>query len=191
MYQCLAQASFEDSEGYQLIPIRLEDSEKIRLWRNAQMDVLRQKHPLSEQEQQMYFQTAIVPGFKEQYPRQILFSYLYQQTLIGYGGLVYIDWESKRAEVSFLLDSVRAKQEPQYKQDFIHYLALLDRVAFGHLHFHRLFTETFAFRQEHMRILEQAGYQLEGILREHIYKKEHWHDAFFHGKLAREYQHAS
>ena len=50
-YNCLdiQKFSFED---YILIPIRQEDIQDIRKWRNAQIDILRQKKPISENEQE-------------------------------------------------------------------------------------------------------------------------------------------
>ena len=38
-----------------------------------------------------------------------------------------------------------------------HYLALLSKVAFDYLNLHRLFAETFAFRENHLKILATAG----------------------------------
>lgn len=192
MYRCLTQQSFEDHDGYQITSISLEKEyiEKIRLWRNNQMDVLRQQTLIHAKEQYHYFNTYIKPTLNEDHPKQILFSYFYKDTFIGYGGLINIDWISKRAEISFLIDSNRASDSDLYKIDFHHFLTLVCSVAFKHLGFHRLFTETFAFRKEHMNILEDFGFRKEGVLREHTYKKEKWYDSIMHGLLAQETPHA-
>ncbi len=187
MYQCLAKNQFQDDTGYQLVAIRPEDIENIRLWRNAQLDVLRQKTLLSVEEQQDYFQKIIWPTFQEAHPPQLLFSFLLNQTCIGYGGLVHIDWENARAEVSFLVDPSRLTHLETYKKDFSHFLSLICHVAFVELHFHRLCGETFAFRTEQIVLLENFGFKREGILREHVFKRQQWQDSVLHGLLATEW----
>ena len=43
--------------------------------------------------------------FETDQPYQILFSFLKNNEFIGYGGLVHINWEEKKAEISFLLNT--------------------------------------------------------------------------------------
>ncbi len=190
MYQCLGNKDFSDSEGYRIIPIREEDRELIRLWRNAQMNVLRQVKFISASEQQLYFQQVILPSFAQQQPKQILLSFLLNETLIGYGGLTNLDWAARRAEVSFLVEPHRMENKEGYASDFTHFLNLLCQVTFKELKFHRLFTETFAFRKEHIAILENFGFAKEGILREHVFKGNQWVDSIMHGLLAGEWKDA-
>ena len=187
MYQCLAKSDFADSEGYRIIPIREEDGELIRLWRNAQMHVLRQIKLVSASEQQLYFQQVILPSFAHPQPKQILFSFFLKETLIGYGGVTNLDWVALRAEVSFLVDPCRIENRAGYASDFTHYLNLLCQAAFKELQLHRLFTETFAFRKEHIAILENFGFIKEGALREHVFKRNQWVDSIMHGLLAEEW----
>lgn len=184
LYKCLSKNSYQDQEGYQLIALREEDIEPIRLWRNTQMDVLRQRAFITPHEQQSYFHNMIWPTFVQQQPKQILFSYLYRGTCIGYGGLTHVDWDASRAEISFLVDSNRAQNAKQYEKDFIHFLNLLCQVAFEDLNFHRVFTETFDFREVHIAILEKYGFKHEGTLRDHVYKGGKWHHSLIHGRLA-------
>ena len=49
---------YQEIEGYRLIPIRMEDRESIRIWRNEQMFHLRQKQALSEDDQIFIFLCA-------------------------------------------------------------------------------------------------------------------------------------
>ncbi|MBC8084250.1 MAG: ribosomal-protein-serine acetyltransferase, partial [Hymenobacter sp.] len=42
--------------AYRLIPIRYDDREPIRAWRNAQLEVLRQATPLTAAQQDAYFE---------------------------------------------------------------------------------------------------------------------------------------
>lgn len=185
MYKCLFKQSIEDKDGYKITALRLTDKEPIREWRNAQIEILRQQTPLTSTQQKSYF-GMLEKTFNEDYPEQILFSFLYQDGLIGYGGLTHIDWDSKRAEVSFLLDPKRMEDGLIYKRDFLHFLTLLVRIAFEELKLNRLFTETFSFRKHTIHVLELFGFKHEGILRKHVRKNGSFHDSIMHGLLAEE-----
>ncbi len=187
-YRCLTRKTFLDLDGYKLVPVRQEDLELIRQWRNEQVAILRQIQPLSAEQQQTYFETTLSPSFEEKQPTQILLTYLYQEKCIGYGGLTHIDWESKRAEVSFLLDTNRAQDMKIYEKDHLHFLGLVCLVSFIELKFHRLFTETFAFRTDHIHHLENFGFKPEGLLRDHVYKLGRWTDSIIHGLLVHEWE---
>lgn len=182
-YRCLKTNIYGDAQGYQLVPLRGEDREPIRLWRNAQQEILRQHVTLSQEDQDRYFSLVLAPLYAMEQPPQILFSYLLEDRLIGYGGLVHIQWPCLHAELSFLVDPAR---KAFYETDFLHYLGLITQAAFQDLAFHRLFAETFAFRTDHMAVLEKFGFKREGVLREHIYKQGTWVDSHLHGLLARE-----
>src|SRR5687767_12928827 len=81
---------------YAILPYRDEDKLNIKEWRNQQMDILRQKKILTNDDQIEYYNNYILPSFNQEYPKIILFSFLESNTCIGYGGLTNIDWESKR-----------------------------------------------------------------------------------------------
>ena len=187
-YKVLKRNSLKDSDGYEILPIRPEDIESIRVWRNEQRDVLRQKGIIQAQEQTHYFEKTIWPTLEELQPKQILFSFLYQGTCIGYGGLTSIDWEYKRAEISFLVETARVHDQELYDKDYSHFLSLLAKITFEDLGFQRLYAETFDFREYHMRILEKFGLKQEGVLRKHVFKKGKWCDSIMHGLLREEYK---
>lgn len=186
-YRPLSPADYRHAD-YQLVPIRYEDREPIRAWRNAQLEVLRQTAPLSAEQQDAYFQRVITPLFEQERPGQLLFSLLHGGELVAYGGLVHISWPDKRAEVSFLVEPARAADAPTYRQDFRAHLRLLGQVAFEGLQFNRLFTETYDIRPEHVAILEECGFRLEGRLRQHIQLAPGtFADSLMHGQLAADY----
>ena len=175
-------------EAYQLIPIRYEDREPIRAWRNAQLQVLRQATLLTAEQQEAYFQRVVLPLFEQEQPAQLLFSLLHNNELIAYGGLVHISWLDARAEVSFLVEPARAADAVVYRQDFLAHLRLLGQVAFEGLKFNRFFTETYDIRPAHIAILEEAGFHLEGRLRQHIQLQPGtFTDSLMHGQLAADY----
>ena len=186
-YRPLPQAEYRH-EAYRLIPIRYEDREPIRTWRNAQLEVLRQAAPLTAEQQDAYFQRVVMQLYEQEKPDQLLFSLLHKDKLIAYGGLVHLSWPDLRAEVSFLVEPTRAADAITYRQDFLAHLRLLGQVAFGGLKFNRLFTETYDIRPAHIAILEEAGFQLEGRLRRHIQLAPGtFTDSLMHGQLAADY----
>ena len=164
-----------------LVSIRHEDMLSIMHWRNSQLSLLRQHEPLTPEQQESYYQQVIAPSYAEKQPRQILFSYLHEQELIGYGGLVHISWKDRRAEVSFLVAPERAADPIVYEQDFSLYLALIKIIAFQHLGFTRLCGETYDIRPHHTKILEANGFQLEGRLRAHVWIDGKPVDSLMHG----------
>ncbi|GAC1367576.1 MAG: hypothetical protein NVS3B25_08910 [Hymenobacter sp.] len=186
-YRSLPQADF-CWEDYRLVPIRADDREPIRAWRNAQLSVLRQAEALSAAQQDAYFQRVVLPLFEQEQPGQLLFSLLHNGELVAYGGLVHISWPDGRAEVSFLADPARAAQPDTYRRDFRAHLRLLGRAAFQGLRFNRLFTETYDIRPAHVAILEEAGFRLEGRLRQHVrLAPDTFADSLMHGQLAADY----
>ena len=186
-YRPLPQADFRWN-GYRLVPIRYEDREPIRVWRNAQLQVLRQAAPLSAAQQDAYFERVVLPLFEQEQPGQLLFSLLHHDELVAYGGLVHIAWPDGRAEISFLADPARAADPGTYRNDFLAHLRLLGQVAFAGLQFNRLFTETYDIRPAHIAILEAAGFCLEGRLRQHVrLAPDTFADSLMHGQLAADY----
>lgn len=173
-------------DGYELKAIQKKDMEKIRIARNEQIDVLRQKKEISKEEQELYFEHVIKPNLLKKNPEMILFSFFKNEVWIGYGGLVHIDFEHKRAEISFLVDSSRANNPKIYRSDFSHFLSLIADFAFHDLKFHRIFTETYDFRHEHIKILEDFGFKYEGTMREHLFVKNSPCDSHLHGLLSYE-----
>ncbi|MDJ1018246.1 MAG: GNAT family N-acetyltransferase [Paracoccaceae bacterium] len=168
--------------------IEPQDIELVRQWRNAQMDVLRQKAPINPDAQKEYFAKQVWPQKALDHPTQILFAIERDGTLVGYGGLVHISWPNRRAEISFLLSpDLEADSEARAKL-FHHYLRLVQTIAFADLHLARLFTETFEHRTAHIASLETAGMRLEGQLRHHAIVNDKPTDSLMHGILAQEWE---
>ena len=57
-YKCLTKNTFK-SGAYSLIPLRDEDKYAIMQWRNQQLDILRQKQLLTEEQQEKYFASVV------------------------------------------------------------------------------------------------------------------------------------
>lgn len=161
-----------------------EDIELIRGWRNAQIDVLRQTREITAEEQVAYFERAVWPDKASDQPSNILLGLLEDGRIIGYGGLVHIAWDYSRAEVSFLLATGIAQDDAVVATLFATWLELMQTLAFDDLGLSRLTTETYAMRTLHIRLLEEAGFRREGLLRQHVRVGGRPMDAVVHGCLA-------
>jgi hypothetical protein len=179
-YSCLKRQHFIEPP-YELQPLRYQDIFQIKKWRNEQIDILRQDVLLTDEMQETYYREVLLPSFGLCEPKQILFSFLKDSRLIGYGGIVHIDWTTKQGEISFLVDSIRAQNKQCYQNDFSHFLALIKIVAFEQLHFFRLFTETYDIRPLHIAVLEESGFQLETRLKDRVIINGKSTDALIHG----------
>ena len=165
-------------DEYSLVPIRYKDRYRIMNWRNDQIFHLRQKEKLKKKEQDDYFQRVIYKEFKREDPDQILFSFLEQQTCIGYGGLVHIDWKNKNTELSFVLNT---ELEDQFFVKYWEiYLCLIKQITFKYLDFHKIFTYAFDLRPKLYEVLKTSGFILEGRLIDHISKKDSFCDVLIH-----------
>ena len=181
-YVCLKQQSFALGE-YTISPVQDNHIESIRLWRNAQRDVLRQKNSIEPEQQAKYFSLNVWPDMALPHPSNILFSMFCDGKLIGYGGLVHINWSDKRAEISFLLDPSRTGDANFYESDFSTFLRLLKEIAFRILKLHRIFTETYNIRPHHIKTLELNGFLREGVMKDHVIISNAFVDSIIHGCL--------
>ncbi|PSR52455.1 ribosomal-protein-serine acetyltransferase [Adhaeribacter arboris] len=181
-YQALAKESYH-FEGYSIVALRERDIYLIKDWRNSQLTVLRQKTPLTNTDQENYYRRAVLPTFTQEQPKIILFSFLQNETCIGYGGLTNIDWESRRIELSFLVDPAIYQDQKRYHLSFSAFITLIKQVTFEDLKFNRIFTETYDIRPYHIAILEQNGFRFEGRMRQHVVIDQQLVDSLLHGFL--------
>ena len=179
-YRCLTQQVFK-SGNYKLIPIRDEDKYDIMRWRNEQLYHLRQQEPLSEKDQENYFETVVAALFEQEKPSQVLFSYLENDTSVGYGGLVHINWKDRHAEISFIMNTALEKE--YFQLHWTTYLSLIERVAFDGLKLHKIFTYAFDLRPNLYKAVEAAGFKPEARLREHCFIDGNYIDVVIHSKI--------
>ena len=182
VYKCLKSQGVV-SGHFVLKTIQDDDIEEIRKWRNEQIDVLRQSEPISSLQQKKYFEQSIWPTMELERPGNILLTFFEEGRRIGYGGLVHISWEHRRAEVSFLLDTAIAKDIQKRKRYFSIYLKIIKKLAFESLSFHKLTTETFDIRPDYIQALEENGFFYEGRLRQHVMINGEYIDSVCHAVL--------
>jgi RimJ/RimL family protein N-acetyltransferase len=168
-------------DKYSLVPIRFEDRYDIMKWRNEQIYHLRQSEPLTKEVQDDYFNNVVSKLFVQDKPNQLLFSYLYKNECIGYGGMVHINWIDKNAEISFVMNTELEKDE--FHKHWSIYLDLLHKVAFNELNFHKIYTYAFDLRPHLYSVLESAGFYKEAILKEHCRFEGKFIDVIIHSKI--------
>ncbi|HEX4984483.1 MAG TPA: GNAT family protein [Burkholderiales bacterium] len=182
-YECMPKSRLEAGSFY-VEAVQPSHIELIRQWRNAQIEFLRQSNLISPEQQRAYYQTNVWPDMRVSEPKNILLSYYEKQDLIGYGGLVHIAWEHRRAEVSFLLRTELSATEDDFLRYFPAFLRLMKSLAFEDLGLNRLCTETYAIRERYISVLESTGFRREGVLKQHVRIKGVPMDSFLHGCLS-------
>lgn len=163
-YKILENQKFK-FEDFEITPIRFEHRYQIMDWRNEQINLLRQKNKLTKQEQDNYFKKIIFKQFQLKKPTQILFSFFYQNKLIGYGGLVHINWIHKNAEISFLLKPELNKKNT-YIESFKTFLFLIEKVAIS-INLHKIFTYGYDLFQYRFYPLIELNFHKEATLKKH------------------------
>lgn len=177
------------SDYFSFRRLQLSDAESIRQWRNAQLAILRQRKPLSQASQNQYFAEVLLPSYLEEQPKMLLFATCVDNELVGYGGLVHIDWSNQRGELSFLVDSSLEHDIQSKTRVFNSFFTVLRNLAFNELGLNRVFTETFDSRPDHVEMLESFGFVLEGRMYEHIrLPTGTFSDSLLHGYLRRYWQ---
>lgn len=181
-YKVLNKQVFSNG-NYSIVPIRLEDRFAIMKWRNNQIYHLRQNKLLTEEDQDLYFETIVKKLFDQEQPNQILFSYLEGNKCIGYGGLVHINWIDRNAEISFIMETALEKEH--FQLHWMTYLELIEQLAFEQLDLHKIFTYAFDIRPNLYLALDKARFVEEARLKEHCFFNNSYIDVVIHSKINR------
>ena len=168
--------------------VSLEDIEFIRKCRNSQKEILRQNKNIEADEQLRYYKEVVWSQLNFENPNLILLSLFRNKQIIGYGGLVHISWENKRAEVSFVVSEDIRNDKNLYESTFSDFLTIIKKISFESLNLSRIYTETFDIRPLHISILEKNGFNLEGRLISHVIINSDEIDSLMHGCLRANYE---
>lgn len=179
-YICLQQQE-QHFGDYSIVPLRYEDRFSIMKWRNEQIYHLRQPRPLTEDDQQQYFDNVVSKLYDNPNPDQILFSYLEKGVCIGYGGLVHINWIDRNAEISFIMDTTL--EVGHFSEHWRIYLRMLKKVAFDGLELHKIYTYAFDLRPQLYPILESEGFECDAILKDHCFYNGEFKDVIIHSLI--------
>ena len=168
-YNCLNNYLLEYKD-YSLTVIKDIHLEKIRNWRNAQKEILRQNKNISKKEQILYFKDNVFKDLNKKHPKNILLMINYKDSIIGYGGLVHISWENRRSEISFLLNDNIKRGSKSFSNHFKSFLIIIHDLAFQKLNFIKLTTDAFYFRKNLIKNLEINGYKKISLNKKHYIK---------------------
>ena len=113
----------------------------------------------------------------------MLFSFFENGNFIGYGGLVHINWTDKNAEISFVMKT--ALEKDFFEKYWSTFLKLIEKVAFGDLNFHKIFTYAFDLRPHLYTALISYGFFEEARLKEHCLFEGQFLDVVYHAKINR------
>lgn len=171
-----------------LFPMEREFLPRLKEWRNSQIQVLRQTRPLTDYDQEKWFQRLSEDTHQAIFAIMIPVEECEGMKLIGYCGITSIDYKSARGELSFLVDPDRASDEELYRKDFLSVLSMLCKYGFEELNLNKIYTETFSFRGRTIVILEEFGFHLDGILREHHFTSGQYYDSLIHSILLSEWK---
>ncbi len=152
--------------NFEIVPIRFDDRYTIMKWRNDQIYHLRQKSVLSSKEQDDYFENIVSELFILDNPNQILFSFLENSIVVGYGGLVHINWNDLNAEISFLIDT--NKEDENFEIYWVAFLELIEKVAFEDIMLNKIFTYSYDIRPKLYPALVKMDFHFEARLINHI-----------------------
>jgi RimJ/RimL family protein N-acetyltransferase len=179
-YACLNEST-KQLDNYSIVPLRYADRFDIMRWRNEQIYHLRQAKPLTEKDQDLYFNSVVSSLFEQEQPDQILFSYLEGDTCIGYGGLVHMNWIDRNAELSFIMNT--ALEKDYFQHHWSNFLQLIEQIAFKELSFHKIFTYAFDLRPHLYPIFEANGFKKEAELRDHKWFDTQFVNVVIHSKI--------
>ena len=181
-YKCLSVSKFV-SDGFHIEPIRNDDMYEIMKIRNQQIYHLRQNEPLTKEKQEHYFATTVASLFDLEKPNQLLFSFFENNSFIGYGGLVHINWVDKNAEISFVMKT--ELENDNFAKYWSNYITLIEKLAFEELNFHKIFTYAYDLRPHLYPVLESCGFNEEARLKEHCLFDSQFKDVVYHAKMNR------
>tara|TARA_B110000977_G_C11054773_1_gene483659 strand:- start:622 stop:1185 length:564 start_codon:yes stop_codon:yes gene_type:complete len=179
-YHCLKQQVFE-FQNFKITPIRYKDRYEIMNWRNDQIFLLRQGNLLTQKKQDLYFESIIANEFDLEKPNQILFSFFKNKKLIGYGGLVHIDWINQNAEISFLLKTDLNNLE-FYTQGFTTFLKLIQKLGLN-INMHKIYTYGYKTNEYRFLPLINSFFEKEVELKMHKKINDNWFDVLIYSKF--------
>jgi RimJ/RimL family protein N-acetyltransferase len=153
------------------------DLAQIKKWRNEQQSICRYWKQLTDDNQEDWYFT-----YSDKDSREVIFAIRYtlddgSDVLIGYTGLVYIDWLNRRAEYSILVD---LNYHSNYDEIFQKTTDFIVDYGFNSLNLQKITTETFSHRTHQIELLEKYGFERQGVLKDHIYKDGKYWDSILH-----------
>ena len=111
---------------------------------------------------------------------------LENEICVGYGGLVYINWENKTAEISFLIDT--KKEKKFYKKYWKNFLIMLESIAFKAINLNEIYTYAYNIRKHLYAEFEKSGFTLKKKIKNKLKLDNKFIDIVIHSKKKLEYE---
>ena len=133
---------------------------QILEWRNKQIKYLRQKRKINLIYQIYYYFFKINNQYNKVKPDQLLYMVNYKKKIIGYGGLVHIDWSNRQSEISFLTSPNIHTNKAIYKKYFNNFFEIIENFA-KKKNIILITTETFNHRKINILLLKELGFKID------------------------------
>jgi diamine N-acetyltransferase len=166
------------SAHLRLRPLELSDSELIRTWRFDfnNYDSFYEFTPRSALAHDAWLRSALLNCDE----LNLIAEETQKGKPIGMIALLNIDNRSQKAEMGRVL---LADCDYRGKGLGVEMIELLLAFAFQHLNMRRVYCEVFADNAAARHVYQKVGFEVEGILRQHIYKRGSFKDVMVLGAL--------
>lgn len=156
---------------------RLEerDLRQVADIRNRHIKYLRQKWMVSEREQKDWFVND-----SQKHGLWYVWENNYYE-LCGVFGLTYIDWQSRKVELSFITKDYVNESSGQMVLEAL-------KIAFNELNMNKVWVEIYEFDQTKWDLLVRLGFSQDGILRENYYWDGKWYSSIILSITKRDYE---
>ncbi|KPA13051.1 N-acetyltransferase GCN5 [Candidatus Magnetomorum sp. HK-1] len=156
-----------------LRPIHKLDIEKSIIWRNTPdiwENTLGYRFPVTEEMENKWYKSAL----DDQSNTRVIFAIesIDNDELIGFIYLKQIDWISRRSYFGISI----GEQEYQGKGMGSDSMKIIFNYAFECLNMRKICLEVPAFNQNAIKLYKKFGFIKEGILKEHLYLNNSYHD---------------
>lgn len=142
---------------------------------------LRENIHLTVKVQDVYFNSVFASMFEQTHPGQFLFSYLENDTCIGYGGLVHIDCRCQHAEISFIINT--RLENCFFALHWRTFLLLIEEFSFSELNLDNIFKYAYDLRPQLYKVLEDSCYTKEAVLKKHSSFNDSFVEVVIHSKF--------
>lgn len=160
-------------EKTRLRPIRKSDVEKSINWRNdpdIRDNALGYRFPVTEKMEDKWYESAL----DDQSKTRVMFAIeaVEDDALIGFIHLSQIDWISRRCYFGITI----GEKNYQGKGMAADSMRILFNYAFECLNLRKICLEVVSFNDKAIRLYRKFGFVEEGILKEHLYLEDAYHD---------------
>ena len=167
--------------AYEFREVKYDDIFTHMRIRNEQLEILRHREIVTKEHQINWYHKVIEPSQATEKPITKIFTILYNGKIIGNGGLCYINYEDKKAEISFIVE--KSRTELEFANDFKEYVNYMREYGFKKLGLHRIYAEVYDIRKQMITLLEKNGFQHEGTLKDNVCIDGVFHNSLMYGLI--------